>query len=49
MVKVKKAHQLCWINRDGILISELCGCFFCCITFSKEEITEWVDNSLTAV
>jgi hypothetical protein len=35
-------------NRDEIMKSEICGCFFCHETFKPEAIISWTDNDLTA-
>jgi hypothetical protein len=31
-------------NRDELLLSERCGCFYCGAIFSPEEVEEWVDE-----
>jgi hypothetical protein len=39
-----RAHKNCFHNRDEILKSHLCGCFYCLRTFAPTEILEWVDK-----
>lgn len=36
-------------NKQAIEESQTCGCYYCCETFSKEDITEWTDNKQTAI
>ena len=36
------AHQHCFQNRDEVLSSELCGCFYCLATFTPAEIVDWL-------
>jgi hypothetical protein len=43
------AHRKSSNHRDEILASALCGCFYCCETFSPLEIEEWVDEDTTAL
>jgi hypothetical protein len=31
-------------NRDELLLSERCGCFYCGAIFLPEEVKEWVDE-----
>ena len=38
-----KAHKACIYNRNDILSSSICGCFYCLYIFDKNEITEWTD------
>jgi hypothetical protein len=45
----KKAHESSFKNKESILSSNQCGCFFCCSKFAPEEITEWADKGLTAL
>jgi hypothetical protein len=39
-----QAHQHSMRNRDELLLSERCGCFYCGAIFSPEEVEEWVDE-----
>jgi hypothetical protein len=41
---LRKAHNHSSNHRREILISELCGCFYCKATFAPSEIEEWVDE-----
>ena len=36
-------------NKDEIIKSERCGCFYCLAIFSPGEIKEWVDDNDTAL
>jgi hypothetical protein len=38
------AHTHSMRNREEILSSERCGCFYCGAIFSLEEVKEWVDE-----
>ena len=31
-------------NRDEVLASEICGCFYCLATFGPAEIHRWIDE-----
>jgi hypothetical protein len=31
-------------NRDELLLSTRCGCFYCGAIFSPEEVEDWVDE-----
>ncbi len=35
-------------NREEILSSEICGCFFCQANFDPSSIRKWTDNEQTA-
>lgn len=39
------AHEHCALNHEELYRSELCGCFFCCQTFTAQEIESWVGDS----
>jgi hypothetical protein len=46
------AHDASFASKESILLSNVCGCFYCLSTFPPDEITEWVlerDNTETAV
>ncbi len=38
------AHKHCIANREEVLASDQCGCFYCLRIFSPTEITEWLDE-----
>ena len=48
-----KAHKHCIRNRDEILASELCGCFYCLSIYTPDKISEWLkednDSGYTAL
>lgn len=37
-----EAHKHCIRNRDEILASELCGCFYCLSIYTPDKISEWL-------
>ena len=37
------AHQRSIGHRDEIIVSEICGCFYCLHIFPPIEISEWCD------
>jgi hypothetical protein len=39
------AHKHCHKNRDEVLASERCGCFYCLKTFAPREITDWLGGT----
>ncbi len=39
-----EAHKHSIFNRDEILKSEICGCFYCLATYNPTDITVWVDE-----
>ena len=39
-----RAHAHSIRNREEVLASERCGCFYCCSRFAPAEIQEWVDE-----
>lgn len=41
---LREAHQHSIHNRDEILASKQCGCFYCCAIFSPQEIDRWEDE-----
>ena len=47
------AHKHSFKNREEVLASEMCGCFFCLAVFPPSEITSWCDEvegvGLTAI
>jgi len=40
----RRAHQHCSNNREELMKSNLCGCFYCLEVYSPTEITDWVDE-----
>ena len=44
-----RAHGHCRKNRDELSRSMTCGCFYCFGIYPPSEITEWVDEGLTAM
>lgn len=38
------AHQHSVSHREEVLVSEQCGCFYCCAIFRPSEITDWSDD-----
>lgn len=45
---VKRAHEYCFENKEQLLKSDKCGCFYCLKIFDPKLITEWCDNGKTA-
>ena len=45
------AHRHCRQNRQEILSSKLCGCFFCLSVYTPDQIRddEWIDDDETGV
>lgn len=43
-----RAHKHSFRNREEVLNSGTCGCFYCWATFRPREITEWTDGEQTA-
>ena len=46
---IQKAHEHSFRNREELLRSDVCGCFYCEKTFANNEIFEWVDEGGTAM
>ena len=42
--KLDNAHKHSKNNREEIMRSKFCGCFYCCRTFGANPIKEWVDR-----
>jgi hypothetical protein len=40
---LREAHKYC-SNRQSILSSDTCGCFYCLSIFPPSEIKEWYDD-----
>ncbi len=43
------AHKHSSNNREELLKSEICGCFYCSEIYSPQEIQDWVDDSKCAL
>ncbi len=43
------AHKHSFKNRDEVMRSDLCGCFYCLSTFRPDEIVNWTDDGQTAI
>ena len=41
--------KLSYKNKQTILDSNNCGCFYCLSIFTKDKIKSWIDNGDTAV
>jgi hypothetical protein len=50
-MSVNKLNQsiLSFKNKDEIISSEICSCFYCLAKFTPNEINEWVDEGSTAI
>jgi hypothetical protein len=44
-----RAHKHCFKNREEIVKSQLCGCFYCLAIFAPGEVTHWIDEDRTAM
>jgi hypothetical protein len=51
MKELERAHEHSYANRQELMESEKCGCFFCLEIFSPSEITTWEldDNDVESV
>jgi hypothetical protein len=47
--ELTKAHEHTFKNRQEIVASRKCGCFYCRDTFEAASVTEWWDHGMTAV
>jgi hypothetical protein len=41
---LESAHKHCIFNKNEILKSSLCGCFYCFSIYKPSEIEEWTDQ-----
>lgn len=48
-VRIIKAHNCSWKNREQLSKVKRCGCFYCLKIFEPKEIDEWVDDNQTAL
>lgn len=46
---IREAHRHSSGHRAEILTSSVCGCFYCCSTFTPSRIDEWVDEDTEGV
>ena len=42
--ELKKAHQYCTKNKEQLIESNICGCFYCCKIYSPKEIKEYLNE-----
>ena len=42
-----KAHKHCIRNKEEILSSDLCGCFYCLSLFKPDRIVDWLKEDCT--
>ena len=47
--EIIEAHDHCDCNKDELMESSVCGCFFCLNIFSPKEIKEWTPLAPTAL
>ena len=43
---LEQAHKSCSSHKEEILISNLCGYFYCLQTFLPSEIVEWFEENI---
>jgi len=41
------AHKKSFINKEEILSSDTCGCFFCQAVFLPNEVEEWIEEDIS--
>lgn len=46
---IEKSRKLSFKNKDKIANSSQVSCYYCCRTYSADDIKEWVDDGLTAI
>ena len=46
--ELEKAHQYCTNNKEQLIESNICGCFYCCKIYSPKEIKEYLNSELGA-
>jgi hypothetical protein len=39
-----QAHSFSSYHREQLLLSEICGCFYCLEIYSPTQITDWTDE-----
>ena len=44
-----RAHKHCFGNREEIVKSAMCGCFYCLAIFPPSDVMHWIDESQTAM
>ena len=48
-VDFRAAHRHATSNKDAIAISELCGCFYCCLSYPAKSVTRFLAVENTAL
>lgn len=48
-MNIIEAHKSSFKNKEDLLISKKCGCFYCLRIFEPIKIEEWLDNEETAI
>lgn len=46
---IQEAPKMSMKNKNSIQASVFCGCYSCLNIFNPSEITQWTDNSQTAI
>ena len=46
---MREEHDHSINNKEEILISDKCGCFYCTTIFKPALIQKWIDNNTTAI
>ncbi len=49
MNDLNEVYKLASYNKEHIMVSDKCGCFYCQETFFPSEINEWCDGGETAI
>ena len=44
IVNLEAAHKHSFGNRDEVMASSRCGCFYCLKVYSPAEIFDWIDE-----
>ena len=42
---IENSHKGCSLNKEELMQSQKCGCFYCEQVYSPSEITEWIDEN----
>ena len=48
-VDFRAAHRHATGNKDAIAISEICGCFYCCLSYPAKSVTRFLAIENTAL
>lgn len=43
--ELKTAHKHCVRNRNEIIASDVCGCFYCLKAFAPSEVDSWLEEN----